>query len=177
MWPNREPDLPVVRPVEQPVVRWTPEIHASDHEIALEIALDADLATLAGEIVEGHRWRSGWQLERVRECGRWELTDGGPPIAVADARRAPVRVLLRGLRRAILATLDGEQEVVPISVDGADRARAAPWWELDLGRVVHVARLRIDLGPRALRRGDPVRAARLTPIAASRSRLKNLTSR
>jgi hypothetical protein len=147
------------------------ETHASEEVIRLSLHVDADRATvaLAPERVSGSGWRDGWVLECLRgppEAGgaaeSWILKPGDEPALVEDARAAPLILELRVLRRAIVR----HGETVPLadyafhrytrqssSVELAEplawarptRPEAAPWWEIDLGKVVLLAWLRVEI--------------------------------
>ncbi len=149
------------------------EIHAGDDRIELELRLPAERATLAlrPQRPAGHRWRDGWTLVVVRGGERQPLAAGDPPIELLDARSAPVRVELAVARRAWLGVLGDEQEPVPLEDVAFHRytrqstvaaepapgplppwmapteAEPAPWWEIDLGRAMAIARIRIELAP------------------------------
>ncbi len=69
-------------PVRAPAPGFEAEIQASDAQIAIEVRLAAERATLAlaPEAPAGHRWRDGWLLVAVRGDERWELAAGAPRI-------------------------------------------------------------------------------------------------
>jgi fatty acid CoA ligase FadD9 len=141
--------------------------------IRLELQVMADQAViwLAPVEVDGNLWRDDWVVELVRsDAGsaeqRWVLTADGHPAHVHDARRASLVARLRLRPRRLVLGLDGDDEVVPI-VDAAfnrptrqssvlpcpgplawaapTAAGQAPCWELDLGRTMYLASIRIRL--------------------------------
>jgi fatty acid CoA ligase FadD9 len=143
--------------------------------ITLELQVMADHAViwLAPVEVDGNHWRDSWVVELVRPDDaesseqRWVLTAGGDPARVHDARRTPIvaRLLLR--RRRLVLGLDGDvDEVVPIADAAFNRptrqssvlprpgpltwaaptaAQQAPYWEIDLGRAMYIASMRVRL--------------------------------
>jgi fatty acid CoA ligase FadD9 len=151
--------------------RFHVEIHASAEAIVLELRIDAARAriALAPSSPAGHRWRDGWMLEVIRGDERWMLSSQIPAFEVEDARRAALTVELRLQHRAVVRELDGVTETVPVTdvafhrytrqstVRAVETTLApwassteyevAPWWELDLGKAMHVVWLRIDLIP------------------------------
>jgi fatty acid CoA ligase FadD9 len=151
--------------------RFRAEVHARGEEIAIELQLDAERASIAlsptGE--GGHRWRSGWALVLERDGEQWTLVAGGPPVELDDARRAPLRAHLRVQQRAVIRAIDGGDELIPVSDAAFHRytrqstrgepgpagplapwmtptePEAHPWWEIDLGRSMFVITLCADL--------------------------------
>lgn len=115
----------------------------------------------------GHRWRSHWMLELTRGDERWMLGAESSQVTIPDARRGPIVARARLLSRALERDLAGDTVAVPISdvachhYTRQSSARLIeegllpwampsqpehdPWWELDLGKSLYVAWMRIDL--------------------------------
>jgi hypothetical protein len=142
--------------------------------LSLRLFAERASVTLAPVRFKGNAWRDGWGLELMRtrsvdgERESWTLTPGSEPAHIDDARVAPVVVELRVPRRALVR----HGETVPLSDVAFHRftrqssrrdappdaevapslawsrptsAEAAPWWEVDLGKGMLVALLRVEL--------------------------------
>jgi fatty acid CoA ligase FadD9 len=139
------------------------EIHASSDAIRLVMRIDAANAVVALEpiAIDGSGWRERWALELGRRGESWIL-ERGRAIEIDEARREPISVELR-VRREELA-IDGERipladaafhkhtrqssidgERAPLAFAPKTASEPAPWWEIDLGKPLLVARMRIAL--------------------------------
>ncbi len=145
---------PIIGTTEESSLSWSFDVA----EVTLELAFDHP---------SGHRWRSHWMLELTRGTERWMLGAESSQVTIPDARRGPIVARARLLSRALQRELAGDSVAVPISDVACHhytRQSSAhlietgllpwampslperdPWWELDLGKSLYVAWMRIDL--------------------------------
>jgi fatty acid CoA ligase FadD9 len=151
---------------------FTITVEQTDDAFTIELGFAAKRATLtlAPTAPAGHRWRDAWMLELERGDDRWYLSAQSPRVEIVRARSGPVRAHLRLQHRAITRELETivvadvacHKYTRQSSVDSDEpwppppmaelvrwmtptRRERAPWWELDLGKPMYVAWLRIDV--------------------------------
>lgn len=178
---NGEPISSSPGTTEDSVLSWSFDAA----EVTLELACDHP---------SGHRWRSHWMLELTRGDERWMLGAECTQVTIPDARRGPIVARARLLSRALQRELAGETVAVPISdvachhYTRQSSARMIeegllpwampslperdPWWELDLGKSLYVAWIRVDLaapppGTRVVVRAYAYLSPRLEPPSDS----------
>lgn len=147
------------------------EVHASSTAIEIAIAIRGRAAKLAlgARDPAGQRWRDGWLLEIVQGEERW-LLEPGAEIEITDVRRAAIVAQLQIRRRwlvaeraednvaladvachrytrqsSVVARDDKAAATEPVPWMTPTRAESAPWWEIDLGRLMAIAWMRVDL--------------------------------